>query len=99
MIPQRHPLNAPGDFYVLNDMCIACEAPECEAPDLVGHCGDRGTYHCYFKRQPKTTAEISDAISAVVVSCCRAVRYGGDDHSIIARVAELNRADSCDHRS
>ena len=35
--PRRHPLNASGDFYILDGYCIACEAPEAEAPDLMAH--------------------------------------------------------------
>src|SRR5215475_2356807 len=37
MNAQRHPKNAPGDFYVILGYCVACEAPEHEAPDLMSH--------------------------------------------------------------
>jgi hypothetical protein len=95
--PDRHPLNAPGDFYVLNNMCISCEAPETEAPELMSHCA--GDYQCYFKRQPSTPDEVEHAILAVVVGCCGAVRYGGRDKAVIARIIELSpsAADDCDH--
>lgn len=33
-LPRRCPLNAPGPFYTLG-LCMACEAPEAEAPDLL----------------------------------------------------------------
>jgi hypothetical protein len=75
-----YPLNALGDFYVEDGMCIACAAPEHEAPALMAHdpnahCG----YHCYFKKQPQTPEELDRAIQAVNVGCCGAVRYGGTD--------------------
>jgi len=80
-------LNAPGDFYVGGNECMACHAPEHEAPELMSHdASPRGSEHCYFKRQPCTPEEISHAIEAIKVSCCGAVRYGGSDPAIIARV-------------
>jgi ferredoxin len=73
--------NASGDFYVEQDMCIACRAPESVAPDLVGFYEDpSGTgreSHCYFKKQPETAEEMSRAIKAICISCCGAYRYAG----------------------
>jgi hypothetical protein len=55
---QRHPANAPGDFYVLLDYCLACQAPEHEAPDLMAHEEAKdGHYHCFFRKQPSTPEE------------------------------------------
>lgn len=89
---KSHPRNAPGDFYVLDGCCIACTAPEHEAPDLIEH--DEAN-HCYFKRQPRTREEEDRAIMAVAVGCCGAVRYGGQDPRIIRRLVELG-SDDCD---
>jgi hypothetical protein len=84
---QRHPLNAAGDFYVVDGWCIACEAPEREAPDLMGHeCAERPGYQCFFRRQPGTPEELERAVSALLVGCCGAVRYGGMDRVIIERL-------------
>jgi hypothetical protein len=95
---ERHFLNAAGDFYVENNMCVACMAPEHAAPELMGHCeNDLG--HCYFKRQPETAEELEKAIQAIAVSCCGAVRYGGTDKRITARLLDLGLDDSCDHCS
>ena len=96
LIP-RYPLNVPGDFYVLEGMCICCTAPETEAPDLISHdsathCG----YHCYFKKQPSTPGELQRAIWAVAVGCCGAVRYGGTDLAILERLKQAGVADACD---
>jgi hypothetical protein len=96
----RYPLNAPGDFYVVRDQCIICMAPEHEAPDLMGFFDDPdGTNrrsHCYFKQQPQTAEELRRAIAAVHVSCCRAVRYGGDNPDVVRELLNLGDADSCD---
>ena len=96
--PGRHPLNAIGDFYVLDDYCISCEAPENEAPDLMGHyCAERPGYQCFFRKQPTTPEELDRAIWAVAVGCCGAVRYGSTDPAVLKRLTELRSADACDH--
>lgn len=90
-------MNAPGDFYVEDGWCIACTAPEHAAPDLMDH-SDTGAanYHCYFRRQPGTEAELDQAIEAVRAACCGVVRYRGSDPSIIHRLVNVGCADSCD---
>jgi hypothetical protein len=96
----RHPLNAPGDFYVENEACITCLAPEHAAPDLMGFAHDgEGGGHCYFKRQPATDEETEQAIAAVEVSCCSGLRYGGTDDRIIRALISRGERDSCDHPS
>jgi len=88
-VPRFH-LNATGDFFVEDGMCIACTAPEHEAPELMANATDSsGHYHCYFRRQPANAAEVEHAIRAVFVSCCGAVTYGGTDPSILLRLEEL----------
>lgn len=44
--PHRCPLNVAGDFYTLGT-CLACEAPELEAPDLLASL-DKGNHTTYF---------------------------------------------------
>src|SRR4051812_12847152 len=88
----RHPRNAPGPFYVVKDECISCGAPQAEAPGLV----TLDVNGCYFHKQPETTAEVNDAIRAILVSCIEVYRYGGDDPSIRRRLAELGHARLCD---
>ena len=82
---KRHRLNVVGAFYVEDGGCIACGAPEAEAPELMGWTDDPG-HHCYFKKQPANAEEVDHAIRALEVSCCGALRYGGDDPAIIARL-------------
>lgn len=82
--PTRHPLNAKGDFFVAYDMCLFCDAPRSEAPELIDY-DENG--HCYFKRQPENPTELHQAIQAVRVSCIEAVRYGGSDLEILRAIA------------
>jgi hypothetical protein len=86
------PLNAPGPFYVGQDLCISCMAPQHEAPELMDYDESVGT--CYFKRQPLTPVEIEHAIQAVYVACCDAVQYSGTDAAILARFRELGAIDA-----
>jgi len=44
---------------------------------------------CFFERQPRTPEEEYRAIRAIWVSCCGAVRYGGSDLNVIARLESL----------
>ena len=83
---KRHPLNADGDFFVEYDMCLACDAPYSEAPELIEY--DENT-HCYFKRQPQTPEEVEHAINAVRVSCIEAVLYDGNDPEILKKIREI----------
>ena len=93
---RRFPLTIAGDFYVVDGMCMACTAPEHEAPDLMNH--DPGIYRCYFHRQPQTPEESERAVMAVAVGCCGAVRYGGSDPTIMLRLEQLGCPESCDQR-
>jgi hypothetical protein len=74
---------------------MACGAPEARARELMDH--DESDGHCFFKRQPETPEEVNRAILAVWSSCCGAVRYGGDDQSLIQRLVNIGEADQCDH--
>jgi hypothetical protein len=87
---ERTPLNADGDFYVEAGTCLWCMAPENEAPELMGFEKPDG---CFFRRQPETSSEIVHAINAVHYSCVQALRYAGDDPTIIERL----RSCGCDH--
>ncbi|UZJ64655.1 hypothetical protein OKW96_20320 [Sphingobacterium sp. KU25419] len=50
--PVRYSENYQGDFYVENDICMRCGAPEFEAPDFIDH--SKAEYgHCYFKNSQK----------------------------------------------
>jgi len=93
-VKEATPSNAPGDFYVAKDECITCGVPEAEAPDLMAF--DEAANSCYFRRQPSTPAEVDQAVRAVWVSCCRAVRYRGSDPDIQKKIAKLGDLESID---
>jgi uncharacterized protein (TIGR02996 family) len=91
--PRRCPLNVVGPFYTCGD-CLACEAPEGEAPDLLAELRD-GNSTTYFVRQPRTAEEIERACRAAEVCCVADLRYGGTDPKIITRLG--NDPLYCDH--
>lgn len=96
-LPDRYLENTQGDFYVINNACITCGAPEAEAPDLIEH--SKLEYgHCYFKKQPQTPDEIERAISAMEVSCIGGLRYGGKDEKILKRIYEKGLEELCDNK-
>src|SRR4051794_15829360 len=76
--------NVPGDWYT-NGQCMACGAPEVEAPDLLAQLTD-DDLETYFVRQPQTTEEVSRACQAARVCCVNSVRYGGRDPDIIEQL-------------
>jgi hypothetical protein len=88
----RFPKNAPGAFYTTG-ACLACAAPETEAPDLLAPLNDEN-YDTYFVRQPSTPDEIERACRAIEVCCVAALRYGGEDPAIVRRLG--NRPEYCD---
>jgi hypothetical protein len=93
----RFRLNAPGDFYVEDGMCLACTAPEHEAPDLMANYqGKDVCYHCYFRQQPRSAEELEQPIRAVHVACCGAVKYAGSDQIVLQRLMQLRMKGSCD---
>jgi len=84
-LPQRVLENAPGDFYVEAGLCMRCCLVHGEAPDLLND-PKQQFEECYFRRQPQTSREIDQAINAILVSEVGALRYGGNDPTIIAKL-------------
>lgn len=93
--PKRAAENPDGDFYVVEG-CLWCCLPHEEAPELMN---DRSLEfeQCYFRRQPTNDAERDQAINAVCVSCIEALRYGGRDPDVIAKLKAEGHAHLCDH--
>jgi hypothetical protein len=100
--PDRFPKNAQGPFYTLGHkreneawcgQCLSCAIPEAEAPSLLAPLTDENS-DTYFLRQPETDEEIEQACSAIEVCCVDALRYGGRDPKILAR---LQRSGCCDY--
>ena len=98
---KRYPKNAPGPFYVEDEMCIICGAPHQVAPNLMGWFIDEKNSneksHCFFKRQPNTPEETKQPIEAITSSCCAALRYSGTDKEIIDELRKAGFGDMCDH--
>lgn len=90
----KYPTNSRKGFYVEMDACIACGAPQPEAPELIDHTKEDGD--CYFKKQPETEEELVKAIKAMWVSCINGLRYGGNDEAIIKRLYQVGLGDLCD---
>jgi|GEM_PF-513315 len=91
--PARHPLNAPGPFYVEKGCCTACDVPRLTAPDLFKYDDDQ---HCYVCRQPASADEMSQMVRTFVEQEFGCIRYGGSDPAIVQRIAENGDADFCD---
>ena len=82
--PERCKKNIDGPFYTLDRVCLDCFIPEEEAPTLL--CQDEDKSDTYFIKQPANEEEIEQACSALEVCCANALRYGGKDKKIIARL-------------
>jgi hypothetical protein len=95
-----HPQNAPGPFYSENEGCIACGAPNAEAPDLMEWYEEpctTGLYsHCIFCRQPETPDEVQQAIRAMNVSCVENLRYRGTNPAIVKQLHDMGKEHLCD---
>lgn len=93
-----HPQNAAGAFYVEDGECISCGAPHAVAPDVMAWTEDPNTYpgmtHCYFKKQPQDEAELRQALNAIAVSCCGAIRYAGSDKEVLREKRKNGNADA-----
>ncbi len=85
-------MNASGDFYTTG-RCLACNAPEDEAPMLFAPLGGENC-QTYFARQPETAEEIELACRAAEICCVADVRYGGHDVRVIMRLG--NCPEYCD---
>lgn len=88
---KRHPKSVPGDFYVVNGMCLSCGAPHVVAPDLLGWADDEMS-HCIWKKQPSTQEEFEQALAAFAASETECYRYAGNDPKVMARLGP----DFCD---
>jgi len=85
--------NVPGAWYTTGG-CLACGAPEHEAPELLAPLDD-GNSLTFFVRQPTTRSEQEHACAAAAHCCVNAVRYGGRDRSIIRALG--NSPECSDH--
>jgi hypothetical protein len=87
--------NAPGPFYVVAGGCVGCrdqlddDARRGALMDLRIFAGQ----HCRFVVQPATPGELETACEAVRFCIVQAIRYAGDDKTILD---QIDRPESCD---
>jgi hypothetical protein len=90
-----HLLNVPGDFYVEDGCCTACDVPRTEAPGLFGMIS-KPLHHCYVKRQPQTAKEHDQILSAIRFAEMECIHYCGTDQAIISRLSAMGQLHVCD---
>lgn len=92
----RFPKNAPGDFYTTGARlpdgtwcgdCLSCGVPEDVAATLLSPLTDEDC-DTYFVRQPVTAGDIDQACEACDSCCVDALRYGGRDPRILAKLPQ-----------
>lgn len=66
------------------------------APDLMAWDIRKDYQHCYFKKQPETAFELIQAVRAVDISCCGALRYAGDNPEALRKLREAGLDDAID---
>ena len=96
MIRQRYHLNVAGPFYVEDGACGYCQMAPAAAPDIVGFDEKATSGHCYFKKQPETSAELEQAIMAIRVCEFRCLYYAGSDTAIIEQLVAVGEGEQCD---
>jgi hypothetical protein len=89
-----HPANVPGDFYVEDGCCTACNMPFSVAPDLFASQPDG---HCYVNKQPSEPREMHRMISAFTVQEVGCIRYKGRNRVIKIQLIGSGEGDQCDH--
>jgi ribosomal protein S14 len=72
----RHPMSAPGDFYVGAGQCMACGVPHGVAPDLIAWADDRKS-HCVCLKPPESESELDRAITVLESQELDCHRYAG----------------------
>jgi len=89
---RRFHLNVIGPFYVEDGCCTLCGVPDTEAPDLFAEAEG----HCYVHRQPNTSEELEQMLSAIGCAELGCIRYAGDDPAILEQLVLLGEAAVCD---
>jgi hypothetical protein len=83
---QFYPLNAPGDFGVVNGCCILCSIPVDGVPDMMRFNDDNS--HCYVYRQPTSQADIARMIEAANYSEVECIHYVGNDTKLLKQMPQ-----------
>lgn len=99
-MPEAHPENVPGDFYVEMGCCTLCDVPMVEAPSLFTYIIEENQpYHCYVSKQPSSDGELNAMLAVICCSETECIRYRGKDASLIRRIEEMGTPNACDYTS
>lgn len=105
--PRRLFCNVAGDFYATGENpkpgeprsrwmgdCLTCHGPESQAQELLAEINNENRT-TYFVRQPETELETEQVCRAVQYCCVDALRYAGQNATIISRLE--NNPAYCDY--
>jgi hypothetical protein len=95
-MPNAHPRNAPGSFYVDADCCMTCGIPVETAPEFFMWDDSIKDGPCFVHRQPETLPELvkmAEVLSYQEVDC---IRFRGDDADTRRFLVENGHQDRCD---
>jgi len=67
----RHSLNAEGKFWVDQDVCLACDTCQLEAPNNFSF--DTETFSSYVSKQPENEDELKAVRKAIFVCAVEAI--------------------------
>lgn len=93
-MPEAHPQNVAGPFYVEDGCCITCGIPVDAAPDIFDWASDETS--CVVKRQPVTQTDLDRTMIAISTAEVDCIRYRGVDPAIFLRLAQAGHALNCD---
>ncbi|MBK8814828.1 MAG: hypothetical protein IPN42_04635 [Methylococcaceae bacterium] len=86
-----HPKNVPGDFYVEDGCCTACDLPQSEAGEFFEYeitesqfYSGKKSFHCYVCKQPSTDKDLERMGNGMDIQELYCIRYKGKNKKIIA---------------
>lgn len=96
-MPEPHPENVAGDFYVEFGCCTSCDVPLIEAPSLFTYSQDAdGFMHCYVSKQPGDEHELDNMLQAIRCAELKCIRYRGEDPRVLRRLTDMGESDVSD---
>lgn len=78
-----------------NGCCTRCMAAVDEAGDLIVF--DDASGHCHVARQPQSPQETGKMVRAAYSAELQCLRYKGQDHALLVRLAEAGLKEICDN--
>lgn len=78
-----HVKNVPGDFYVEDGCCTACDLPRSVAPEHFKYDEEEEYSSCYVCKQPETKEELAKVLEALEMQELDCIHYSGQDKNIL----------------